>query len=203
VQYPTQRFYSLLTKNSYERAEYIREDANVPYHSFFTTVYSFFFQVVEETSEVNWALWVILFLAVVAIFALLLWNSRRHRVATLDDKEIVMREAGVGSDMIPQTGPELADDEVILPPDEVVEQGHLNDPEVLVGERDDLTAIEGIGPAMQEILFEAGIDTYQKLAEADPVLLKGILYDLGLRFIDPRDWPGQARMYIDEHRERR
>lgn len=61
-------------------------------------------------------------------------------------------------------------------------------------EENDLKIIEGIGPKISEVLTEAGIDTWQKLSEADVEKLKEILSDAGSRFNvhDPSTWPQQA-----------
>ncbi len=58
----------------------------------------------------------------------------------------------------------------------------------------DLKAIEGIGPKIEKILKENGIDTWKKLAETQVDRLKEILEKAGKRFqlADPGSWPEQA-----------
>jgi predicted flap endonuclease-1-like 5' DNA nuclease len=59
---------------------------------------------------------------------------------------------------------------------------------------DDLTVIEGIGPKINSLLQEAGIRTYQELAEAQPDRISEILLASGLRLANPGTWPEQARL---------
>jgi predicted flap endonuclease-1-like 5' DNA nuclease len=63
-----------------------------------------------------------------------------------------------------------------------------------VGQRDDLTKIEGIGPKVSQVLYESGILTFAQLAHADVSRLRTILQDAGPRFriIEPESWPQQA-----------
>lgn len=60
----------------------------------------------------------------------------------------------------------------------------------------DLTAIEGIGPKIQELLNKAGIASLEQLADASPADLKTILTDAGTRYQmhDPSTWPAQAKL---------
>jgi predicted flap endonuclease-1-like 5' DNA nuclease len=62
--------------------------------------------------------------------------------------------------------------------------------------RDDLTRIEGIGPKIQELLYDAGILTWRQLATAPVDRLKNILHLAGERFQihDPTSWPDQAKL---------
>jgi predicted flap endonuclease-1-like 5' DNA nuclease len=64
---------------------------------------------------------------------------------------------------------------------------------------DDLKKVEGIGPAIEEILKDRGILTYQNLSSATPAYLKSILNSKGSRFImhDPSTWPKQANMLVN------
>ena len=58
---------------------------------------------------------------------------------------------------------------------------------------DDLKAIEGIGPKIEEILHEAGIDTFAKLAGSSVAALEKIVReDGGIRVAYPDTWPQQA-----------
>ncbi len=64
---------------------------------------------------------------------------------------------------------------------------------------DDLKKIEGIGPKISELLVNNGIPTFQKLAETDPDVIRGILDEAGPRYRmhDPGTWPGQAKLAAD------
>lgn len=61
---------------------------------------------------------------------------------------------------------------------------------------DDLKAIEGIGPKIAQLLGDAGIDTWQKLADAEVDQLKEVLAEAGSRYQmhDPTTWPKQAAL---------
>lgn len=61
---------------------------------------------------------------------------------------------------------------------------------------DDLKKIEGIGPKIEKLLNEAGINTFVELAKAKKTTLKGILDAAGPRFKmhDPETWTKQATL---------
>lgn len=61
---------------------------------------------------------------------------------------------------------------------------------------DDLTKIEGIGPAVAEILNEAGISTFAELSTTPAVKIKEILSNAGAQyaFRDPATWAKQASL---------
>ncbi len=60
---------------------------------------------------------------------------------------------------------------------------------------DDLTVIEGIGPAISALLKGAGITTYRALADAPEDRLDAILTEAKLRRIaDPGTWAEQSRL---------
>jgi predicted flap endonuclease-1-like 5' DNA nuclease len=71
---------------------------------------------------------------------------------------------------------------------------------VIVGalstDKDDLTVVEGIGPKIQELLYQYGIRTYTQLADTDVTRLKEILSSAGpqLAMHDPGTWPSQANL---------
>jgi predicted flap endonuclease-1-like 5' DNA nuclease len=60
---------------------------------------------------------------------------------------------------------------------------------------DDLKIVEGIGEKIESILKGRGIDTWQKLSQADPDKIKEILLEVGgpqYNIHEPRTWPKQA-----------
>ena len=62
--------------------------------------------------------------------------------------------------------------------------------------QDDLKAIEGIGPKIDTLLHDAGINTWWTLANTEVSVLNEILEKAGPRFqlADPSTWPRQALM---------
>jgi predicted flap endonuclease-1-like 5' DNA nuclease len=69
-------------------------------------------------------------------------------------------------------------------------------PHPIYNSSDDLKVIEGIGPKIEMILKEAGIENWHQLAEVNVDNLKGILEKAGPRFRlnDPSSWAQQARL---------
>lgn len=67
---------------------------------------------------------------------------------------------------------------------------HAHEPgsETAALQLDDLTLIEGVGPKINQLLNQAGIQTFSQLAATE------ILDDADLRFIDPASWPEQAQL---------
>jgi predicted flap endonuclease-1-like 5' DNA nuclease len=64
------------------------------------------------------------------------------------------------------------------------------------GAGDDLTMIEGVGPKIQELLYQNGIHTYAELADSEVERLRAVLKEGGpaFRLADPTNWPRQARL---------
>lgn len=64
---------------------------------------------------------------------------------------------------------------------------------------DDLKIVEGIGPKIEELLKEAGIDTWAKLAEASEEALREVLSNAGPRYQmhDPGTWAAQAKFAMN------
>lgn len=60
--------------------------------------------------------------------------------------------------------------------------------------KDDLKAVEGIGPKIEKLLHDNGIRTWIELQNADVEVLKAILLKAGERYqlADPTTWPYQA-----------
>ncbi len=65
--------------------------------------------------------------------------------------------------------------------------------------QDDLKAVEGIGPKIEELLHEAGITTWRQLSLTSVTAIQTILDNAGSRFslADPGTWPKQAEMAAD------
>ncbi|MEL6987716.1 MAG: hypothetical protein AAGK97_07765 [Bacteroidota bacterium] len=61
--------------------------------------------------------------------------------------------------------------------------------------QDDLKLIEGVGPKIESLLKDAGLDTWSKVANASADNIKKILEDAGPRYrlADPTTWPMQAK----------
>lgn len=64
------------------------------------------------------------------------------------------------------------------------------------GNTSDLKIIEGIGPKIEQLLKDAGINTWQELADSSVEHLEAILAEAGdaFRIHHPGTWPNQARM---------
>ena len=64
----------------------------------------------------------------------------------------------------------------------------------------DLKIVEGIGPKIETLLNNAGIDTWMKLSEAKVSDLQEILDQAGSRYslADPETWPKQAEFAVKE-----
>jgi DNA-directed RNA polymerase subunit beta' len=75
-------------------------------------------------------------------------------------------------------------------------------PEAAVGTGDDLTRIEGIGPAIAELLNGAGITTFGELADTDSESIQQFLNDNNLGLHQAATWPDQARLAANEEWEK-
>ncbi len=62
--------------------------------------------------------------------------------------------------------------------------------------KDDLKKIEGIGPKIQQMLYDAGIYTFDQLSQTDVSFLQDILDKGGpaYKVHNPESWPFQAEM---------
>jgi len=59
---------------------------------------------------------------------------------------------------------------------------------------DDLVKIEGIGPKVAKVLNEAGITTFEALAQATAVDVQKVLSAAGLQMMNPEGWIEQASL---------
>lgn len=68
---------------------------------------------------------------------------------------------------------------------------------------DDLKLVEGIGPAIENILKMAGIHTFEALAKSDPEEIESLVQvaEPKLRFINASTWPAQARLAMNKEWE--
>ncbi|ANH82893.1 glycoside hydrolase family 13 [Niabella ginsenosidivorans] len=66
--------------------------------------------------------------------------------------------------------------------------------------KNDLTKIEGIGPAIAKLLEQQGIQSFKDLSKATGKKLKEILSAAGSKFAlhDPKSWPRQAKLAAAE-----
>ncbi len=78
-------------------------------------------------------------------------------------------------------------------------QDELDGGRVVAGGTDDLTLIEGIGPAIAELLTNAGITTWTQLAATSVEQIQELLSQSGGQMAahDPSTWPQQAQMAAD------
>ncbi len=70
-------------------------------------------------------------------------------------------------------------------------------PKTQKAKADDLKKIEGIGPKIAQILADAGIDTFAKLAKANPDDIRQLLVEKGGKryaMHNPDTWPKQAQL---------
>ena len=143
----------------------------------------------------DWA-WVVLFIvAVVIVWSLLTMNTRQSEKEQEPLEQLVESEAE-------ETEHETDHSELSLPSPEdsekvqqpaLFEAGEVQE-EAEQPESDDLKKIEGIGPKVQSILAENGIQTFKQLESADPENLKQVLKEQGLSMIDPATWHEQASL---------
>jgi predicted flap endonuclease-1-like 5' DNA nuclease len=69
-----------------------------------------------------------------------------------------------------------------------------------IQKRDDLKIVEGIGPKIEGLLFEAGIFTFEQLSHTEVAAIKKILDKAGTRYQmhNPATWPSQAALARDD-----
>ncbi len=60
----------------------------------------------------------------------------------------------------------------------------------------DFNSLEGIDESVSQLLYSAGITSFEELAGTDLDRLAEILYDAGLPEVDPLTWPRQARLIV-------
>ncbi|MDX1666738.1 MAG: helix-hairpin-helix domain-containing protein [Saprospiraceae bacterium] len=67
------------------------------------------------------------------------------------------------------------------------------------GDPEDLTIIEGIGPKIEKLLKEAGVQNWKSLADASEEKLRSVLEQAGSRYksVNPATWPPQATLAVE------
>jgi len=171
-------------------------------------VYSLFL----AQKSLPWWLWLLLFLIVVALVVWALTRSSASDKSTAHKPQI--EEHAEGShhdDGVPYDSSEPVDEmkaeplstlveaetKIIQPADVPVDiegQAPDNKAKTTDFKLDDLTVIEGIGPKIKLVLAEAGITSFDQLAECDFDHLAGIMKNAGLRLASPKTWPSQAHL---------
>jgi large subunit ribosomal protein L27 len=98
--------------------------------------------------------------------------------------------APVVAEMVSEAIGETEDDDAPVAADDKKKAAAKKEPKL-----NDLKIIEGVGPKIEQLLKEGGINTWEDLANASMDQLKEILDAAGPRYQihDPSTWPAQAR----------
>jgi hypothetical protein len=75
---------------------------------------------------------------------------------------------------------------------EASNEAHVQHSEVRPVPADDLVKIEGIGPKVAKVLQEAGITTFEALAQANAADVQKVLSAAGLQMMNAEGWIEQA-----------
>jgi len=120
--------------------------------------------------------------------------------------ESVAEVVGVREEEVP--APPLAPEAAAVAPEEAApaapaEPAASAAPTPIAGTvaRDNLLIIEGLGPKSQQVLYAAGIFTFQAVASSTPDALNHILHTAGLRLVNADTWPEQAARIIADRSE--
>jgi predicted flap endonuclease-1-like 5' DNA nuclease len=94
----------------------------------------------------------------------------------------------------------LAEAEAALEAAQAAAASRAQELAAIPAEPQDLTRIEGIGPAISRVLNETGIVNFSQLADAAVERLRELLDAAGPRFriAQPATWPQQARLAAEE-----
>jgi predicted flap endonuclease-1-like 5' DNA nuclease len=138
--------------------------------------------------------WLIFLLGLVALALFLYWFRRvgeEDLHASLVQEEKFPFATAMSSGFRP---PQTAVSPAILGADEA--HGEHQETDQAINQADDLTRVEGIGRKIADLLQEAGISSYDKLAGSQTETLRSILSIGGAQFqlADPTTWPQQARL---------
>ncbi len=124
-----------------------------------------------------------------------------HTTVIVETKE---PDTDVKIEITPPPVEDLANEEIYPPATEFAPVEEIPAPiPVATNSKDDLTVVEGIGPKIQELLYQYDIRTYRQLAETDVARLKEILSTAGpqLAMHDPGTWPSQANLAANDQWE--
>lgn len=126
--------------------------------------------------------------------------GRDHTLFALVDGTIAFKKrrlnrtfvSVVPFDQVKETRAEIKVSKSQPKPEKIVEESKP----AVTAESDDLKAIEGIGPKIEQILNEGGISTFAALSTTDVDTIKGLLEAAGNRYKshNPATWPDQAKM---------
>jgi predicted flap endonuclease-1-like 5' DNA nuclease len=148
----------------------------------------------RETELPEW-LWFFLFLPI-GLIVLLLWRRRNAlmniRPRYTEPDSIPLRMDTEEPRVVGESSPSRAAYHNLPTPEAAQEEtGQQAEPAA----PEDLSAVEGIGPAINRLLHSQGITTFNKLAETPVARLNEILNEANLRQLaDPNTWPEQARL---------
>lgn len=136
-------------------------------------------------------------------------RTRRGKksTSTIESAKVVSSENSVQEDLTVEENVESNDSslveevaviEEILPIADIVENPVVEQ-EVSVNtfsNQDDLKVVEGIGPAIEKLLNDKNIFTFEQLSTTSAESIKEILAEAGSRFAihDPETWPFQAQL---------
>lgn len=149
------------------------------------------FQPRRENNLPGW-LWFFLILPMVLIVALLYKKRRLPRIPRLNPRGV---QRYVEPDSIPLDMSDARQISVQTEPAEPFNGPEQPGSQPAPAQSDDLKIIEGIGPAIERLLFANGIHTFRDLADAPIERLVGILIQAKLnRLADPGTWAEQAHL---------
>jgi predicted flap endonuclease-1-like 5' DNA nuclease len=160
------------------------------------------FRPVWEAKESGrrWWLWFFVFLTLELLLIRWLRELQSQRSKALTQGKT---ETQVAREQLPKTKEraplQVAKEPV---PASAREKAPVRKPKTTLPEAVDFRRIEGIGPKVNQLLHEAGIRTYQQLADSSEEDLRRILREANLYMINPETWPEQAQIAANGDWER-
>jgi len=111
-----------------------------------------------------------------------------HEVAAVIEAKVELSKPELSETEI--SSPTMSDSEISAP---ITGATEMDNDDVIP---DDLKLVEGIGPKIQELLYNSGIKTFQRLSTTPVEHIRRILVLAGDRFAvhDPKSWPEQAAL---------
>ncbi len=119
----------------------------------------------------------------------------------------VQKQATVEENIVPVAVEEVAtpavEEETFTASAPAAEPEEVKAPAPKVPKLDDLKIVEGIGPKIEQLLKDGGINTWAELAAAPIDRLREILDAAGSRYQihDPSTWPAQSKFAAEGHWE--